>query len=688
MLRCHLGVCLILSLTLTSSGWSQTGESPTQRPLGELPYTPSLDLAAMDLTIDPCVDLYQYACGGWLKNNPIPPDRARWSVYGKLFNDNLQFLWGILQDATDRKEPRSALQAKIGDYFAACMDEPAIDAKGTTPLQAELTELAAISDTAGLSRWLAYRHRQGQSFLFGFGSAQDLADASQVIAEVDDGGLSLPDRDYYLSSDQKMVQTRQHYREHLQRMFGLIGDSDDLARTNADTVLRLETALARASLTQVQRRDPYNLHHPMTVAKLQRLAPRLNWTELFSVVGAPPISRLNVTQPKFIAEVDRLLKSEPLSAWKTYLRWHLLHAAADQLSTPIVRAEFDFFSTTLRGVKEMQPRWKRCVAAVDNDLGEALGQVFVEKAFPPEVKRSTEEMVVLVQAAMKARVEALPWMGAKTKRAALEKLRSMRNKVGYPERFRDYTAIQIAPDDHFGNVERAAAFESARQFTKIGKPVDRSEWGMTPPTVNAYYNPTMNDMNFPAGILLPPLFDPKLDGAPNYGNTGSTIGHELTHGFDDEGSQFDALGNLRDWWTKRDRTEFERRAQCVADQYATYVIVDEIKINSKLTLGEDLADLGGTILAYEAWRASTANQRLAAVDGLTPDQRFFVGFAQWACENSTPESLRVNAVTNPHSPGKYRINGVVVNMPQFASAFGCKPGQPMVKNPEQVCRVW
>lgn len=688
MQRIGLMLCLTLCLAGAVRAEAQSGGGPVPSPLSELPYIPSLDLQAMDPSADPCVDLYQYSCGGWLTKNPIPPDRARWSVYGKLYNDNLQFLWGILEQAANHQRTRSPQEVQIGDYFAACMDEAAIDGKGTTPLQRDLHELAAVSDASSLSRWLAGQHRQGRELLFGFSSAQDLVDASKVIAALDAGGLSLPDRDYYVNVDQKMVETRQQYLDHLLRMFTMIGDAADVARANADTVLRLETVLARATLTQVQLRDPYNLHHPMTVKKLGQLAPRLNWSEFLAGAGAPPVASLNVSQPKFIAAVSHSLQSEPLAAWKTYLRWHLLHESSDQLAAPLARAEFDFFSTTLRGAKQMPPRWKQCVAAVDNDLGEALGQVFVEKVFPPEVKQATEEMARLIQAAMKARIEALPWMSAKTKGAALEKLRTMRNKVGYPAVSRDYSGLTISRDDFFGNVQRAAAFESARQLAKIGKPVDRDEWGISAPTVNAFYNPLLNDMNFPAGVLMPPLFDPKLDAAPNYGNTGGTIGHELTHGFDDEGRQFDARGNLRDWWSKRDAKEFERRAQCVADQYAQYVIVDELKINSKLTLGEDLADLGGTILAYEAWRAATANQRLATVDGLTPDQRFFVGFAQWACENSTDQSLRVGAITNPHSPGKYRINGVVVNMPEFAQAFGCKSGQPMVKKPEEVCHVW
>jgi endothelin-converting enzyme/putative endopeptidase len=395
---------------------------------------------------------------------------------------------------------------------------------------------------------------------------------------------------------------------------------------------------------------------------------------------------VNVTEPAFVAELDRQLAREPLEAWKAYLRWHLVRSRASSLSTPFQQAHFAFYGTKLRGAKELPPRWKRCVRTTDALLGEALGKVFVERVFPPSVKADAERLVALVQEAMARRIDALEWMSPETRRAAREKLAAMRNKIGYPARWRDYSPVVVRRDDHAGNVARATAFETRRQLAKIGRPVDRDEWGMTPPTVNAYYNPTMNDMNFPAGVLLPPLWDPRIDLAPGYGNTGGTVGHELIHGFDDEGRQFDARGNLRDWWTEADAREFEKRAACVADQYAQYTVVDDVKINPKLTLGEDLADLAGLLLAWDAWKAATAGQALEPRDGLTPEQRFFVGFAQWDCANERPENLRVQALTNPHSPGVWRINGVVPNVPEFARAFACKAGQPMVN--EKPCRVW
>jgi endothelin-converting enzyme/putative endopeptidase len=452
--------------------------------------------------------------------------------------------------------------------------------------------------------------------------------------------------------------------------------------------MRIETALARTSLTRVEKRDPYKLYHPMTPAELSTLISSLDWSDYFAALGLGPTSKLNVTEPAFMQQVDVRLREETLTDLKTYLRWGLVNATADYLDKAMVEADFDFYRRYLRGVAEQPPRWKKCVSLVDRNLGEALGKEFVDRAFPKEIKADVLTMTRAIQDAMKARIEALDWMGSQTKKQALDKLASMRNKIGYPDSWRDYAALTVERGNFYGNVARSVGFETRRQLGKIGKPVDRGEWSMTPPTVNAYYDGQMNDMNFPAGVLLPPLYDPRLDDAPNYGNTGGTIGHELTHGFDDEGRQFDADGNLRDWWTKEDAREFEQRAQCIRDQYSQYVIVDDIKVNSKLTSGEDIADLGGLILAWEAWKAQTKSKTLEPADGLTPEQRFFVGFAQWDCANDRPENLRVNAVINPHSPPRPRINGVVVNMPEFAKAFRCRAGQALVKKPEAICRVW
>jgi endothelin-converting enzyme/putative endopeptidase len=659
-----------------------------ERPLTQLPYTPSLDVSAMDKTADPCVDFYQYACGGWVAKNPIPPDQASWSVYGKLTEENGQFLWGILEEAARPEAGRTAIQQKIGDYFAACMDEPRIESLGAKPLRPLLGEIAGLRTKAELARFLAAEHPRsyGSGWLFGFGADQDYGDATQVIAFASAGGLGLPDRDYYTKTDAKSKEIRGKYLRHVTRMLRLSGEPIRRARQDARTVMRIETALARASLTRVEKRDPYNLYHKMTPAQLAALTPSFDWKRYLSDNGLAEVATLNVTEPEFFKAVDREIRAIPLGPWKAYLRWHAVHSRAAYLSSRFVKEDFDFFRKTLRGVAELPPRWKRCVSYVDRDLGEALGQEFVRRTFSADTKEKTVEMTRRIEKAMEGEIESLDWMTGATKQRALEKLHAIANKVGYPDRWRDYSSLAVERADFFGNVTRGATFESNRQLAKIGKPVDRGEWGMTPPTVNAYYNPQMNDINFPAGVLQPPLYDPKLDDAPNYGNTGSTIGHELTHAFDDEGRQFDAQGNLKDWWTPEDAKAFEERVQCVRDQYAQYTVVDDIKINSKLTSGEDVADLGGTLLAYIAWKDAVAGQVLEPRDGFSPDQRFFIGFAQWACENQRPENLRVSAITNPHSPGKYRINGIVADLPQFQQAFACKAGQPMVR--EKACRVW
>jgi endothelin-converting enzyme/putative endopeptidase len=656
-------------------------------PISELPYAPSLDLTSMDRSVDPCTNFYAYSCGNWIKKNPIPPDQARWDVYSKLGQDNELFLWGILVEAAKPTPDRTAEQRQIGDYFAACMDEAAVEKAGAAPLKPALDEIAALRSVADLASFVARRHMDSHtSMLFGFGSNQDYADASSVIAFASAAGLGLPDRDYYLKTDAKSVETRQKYIEHVQKMLELLGDSAPTAKAGARTVMEIETALAKASLTRVDKRDPYKLYHKLTLKQVEALTPAFRWNRYLPAVGLPSVSQINVTEPEFFKQLQKELTSRNLAAWKTYLRWHVAHAQARYLSAPFVQANFDFYSKYLRGVAEQQPRWKRCVQYVDRDLGEALGKVFVEKTFGPDVKQRTLAMTKEIQKAMETDLQQVPWMSDATRKQALEKLHGMVDKIGYPDKWRDYSSLQISRDSFPGNVSQAVDFESKRQIAKIGRPLDRGEWQMTPPTVNAYYDPQMNDINFPAGVLQPPLFDPKMDDAPNYGNTGATIGHELTHGFDDEGRQFDAKGNLHDWWTKQDAAEFEKRAKCVSDQYSQYTVVDDIKINGKLTLGEDVADLGGTILAYMAWKNAAKGQDLQPADGLSPDQRFFVGMAQWACGDERVESKRVHAITDPHSPEEYRINGVVSNMPEFGAAFSCKLGQPMVR--EKACRVW
>jgi endothelin-converting enzyme/putative endopeptidase len=681
-------ICVLpIALMLSVLGCAQTSLPQSSQPAA-MPYTPSLDVNAMDKSADPCVDFYQYSCGGWKKNNPIPPDQTSWEVYGKLYEDNLNFLRSILEQASSATQ-RDAVTQKIGDFYGACMDESAVQKRGLSPVQGDLDAISKLNAVKGITPLIArLQFAYGRSILFAQGSTQDPDNAEQQIAELDQGGLGLPDRDYYLKTDAKSQETRQRYVQHVQKVFQLMGESADSAKKDADTVMRMETALAKAQLTRVERRDPYKLKHKMKVADLRAIAPNIEWEGYYQEMRYPAFDTVNVATPEYLKEVNRQLASEPVANWKTYLRFHVVDSTSPYLSSQFVDENFDFYRKYLRGAKEQQARWKRCVQYADRDLGEALGQVYVRTAFSPEMKASTLDMVRRIEDAMAERIRALDWMSPETKQQALNKLTAIRNKIGYPDKWRDYSSVNIARADFAGDVLRASEFERRRDINKIGKPVDRGEWDMSPPTVNAYYNPQMNDINFPAGVLQPPLYDTKLDDAPNYGDTGGTIGHELTHGFDDEGSQFDGNGNLKNWWTKEDREKFDARTKCVEDQYAQYVVVDDIHINSALTLGEDVADLGGEILGYIAWKGATKDKELTPMDGLTPDQRFFVGFAQWACANDRPEELRVRAATDPHSPGKYRVNGVVVNMPEFSQAFSCKEGQPMVKPADKVCKVW
>jgi putative endopeptidase len=673
-----------LTLVFCAAARPQSSSEPS------LPYSPSLNLESIDKSIDPCVNLYQYSCGRWQKDNPIPPDQTSWSVYGKLYEDNLNFLHGILEQAATPGGQRDAVNQKVGDFYAACINEAAIESRGIEPIKPDLERIAALKTAHDLAPLLANLHTTiaSRSLVFVGGADQDPDNSEQVIASLDQGGLGLPNRDYYTKDDAKSKETRQRYVQHIEKVFELLGDNPDTAKANAQIVMKMETSLALASLTPVERRDPYKLKNKMDLAGLKKLTPNFDWDTYYADRRYSSLAVLNVASPSFYKQLNTDLKGESLDHWKMYLRFHVADAASPYLSAKFVDENFDFYRKYLRGATEMQPRWKRCVQYTDRNLGEALGQAYVSKVFSPELKQSTLEMVQRIEAAMEQRIRNLDWMSPETKQQALVKLHGIRNKIGYPDKWRDYSAVKITRDDFAGDVRNTVAFEQQRQVAKIGKPVDRSEWDITPPTVDAYYNPQMNDINFPAGVLQPPLYDAKMDAAPNYGNTGGTVGHELTHAFDDEGSQFDAGGNLKNWWTKTDREKFDGRTKCVSDQYSSYVSVDDVHINGKLTMGEDVADLGGEILAYIAWKAATADKDLKPIDGLTPEQRFFIGYAQWACANERPEDLRLRAQVDPHSPAQYRINGVVVNMPEFAEAFHCKAGQPMVKPSDKVCRIW
>ncbi|MBC7665531.1 MAG: M13 family metallopeptidase, partial [Caulobacter sp.] len=561
--------------------------SAAAAPLTRLPYTPVLDVTAMDKSVDPCVDFYKYSCGGWQKNNPIPADEASWGVFQKMAQATQRVRWGTLDRRATQTSDRTVPQQKIGDAFAACTDERLTQSLGARPMKPTLDRIDGMRTKKDLPAVLAavQLNSGDDGFLFSFGSAQDYADSSRVIAFATQGGLGMPDRDYYTKTDAKSKALRDKYVAHVTRMFQLLGDDAGDAKAHADTVMSIETALARGSMTQVELRDSKRLFHPADESRLQSLTPAFDWKSYLAGVGLAGNDRFNVSQPKFFQALDFQLRLRKLDEIKTYLRWHVAHISAPFLSTPFVDENFEYFRRELRGVTAQAPAWKRCVTLVDAQIGEALGQEFVKDNFSPDLKAKTLHMTRQIQAAMDSEIRQLDWMGPETKARALEKLHGIVNKIGYPDKWRDYSALEIRPDDLLGNVQRGDAFETRRQFAKIGKPVDHSEWQMTPPTVNAYYDPQMNDINFPAGILQPPLFDAKMDAAPNYGNTGGTIGHELTHGFDDDGRQFDAKGNLKDWWTKKDAAEFEKRTTCLTDQYGQYIVVDDVHINSKLTLG-------------------------------------------------------------------------------------------------------
>jgi putative endopeptidase len=650
---------------------------------------PGFSIDAIDKTIDPCVDFYQYACGNWLKNSEIPADQTEWVSFTELYERNLLTLRGILEKASAAGDSRSAIEQKIGDYYGACMDEKAADARGLDPLKADLARIAAAPDKATLMDVIAHSHLIGANALFSFYSGPDLHNAEQVIAYIDQGGLTLPDRDYYIKDDDKHKEMRQHLVEYSTQMFTLAGQSAGKAADSAQAVLRIETALATAEMDRTLRRDPKNRDHKMKRDEAVAMAPNFLLNRYFAEVKAPSFSELNVSNPEFFQQINAVIEKESLDALKTYVTWHLLDSTAPWLSNPFVDANFKM-QQQLTGQSEIQPRWKRCVDATDGALGEALGQKYVELTFGADGKARMLKVVDALEAALDDDIRTLPWMTDETKKQAKIKLTAIRNKIGYPDVWRDYSALKVEPGDLIGNFLRANEFEANRQIAKIGKPLDRKEWGMTPPTVNAYYNGSRNEIVFPAGILQPPFFDKQMDDAVNLGGIGVVIGHELTHGFDDQGRKFDPQGNLRDWWTEQDGKEFEKRAGCIASEYGNFVAIDDLKLNGKLTLGENTADNGGARIAYNALQKMIAEDKTGKasekIDGYTPEQRFFLGFGRVWCEKRRPEFSRMLVTVDPHSPGKYRIDGVVQNMPEFQKTWGCKAGQPMVA--ANACRVW
>jgi len=667
--------------------------------------TPKLehfDISQVDKTLDPCQDFYQYACSKWNAANPIPADQVAWGTGSGLQYWNENILREALEKAGAQTSNRTDYEQKIGDYWAACMDESGIESSGTRDVKAELERIAQMANKSQLADQVAHIHQavpgawqgddnQTRAALLGFGQQQDFDDATKVVAAIDQGGLGLPNRDFYIKDDAKSKEIRSQYEAHISKMLALSGESPEQAAADAKTIIAIETAMAQAQMDNVARRDPKNLNNKMSLEQVQALTPSFEWKHYIEVVEAPPSSpHYIVTSPQFFRGLEPLIQKYSVDDWKVYLRWHLVHGSAPYLGKAFVDENWNFYSHTLLGAKQQLPRWRRCVRAADRDLGMALGQAYVAAAFPPESKQRTVAMVHDIEHAMDRDITSVDWMQPVTKEQAKVKLHAIEDKIGYPDHWRDYSAVKIVRNSYVNNVHEATAFEFHRQLDKIGKPVDREEWGMTPPTINAYYDPQLNTINFPAGILQPPYFDSKMEDPVNYGAIGMVIGHELTHGFDDEGRKFDAQGNLRDWWTPEDAKAYEQRGECIANEYTEEIPEAGVKQNGHLTQGEDTADNGGLRLAFMA-----VNDKLQAEgksldakegDGWTPRQKFFVSYAYSWCEQVRPEFMRTLVLTNPHSIPKYRVNNVISNMPEFQEAFACKKGSPMVRADQ--CRVW
>lgn len=647
-----------------------------------------IDRSTFDTSVKPGDDFFEYVNGEWIKQNPIPPQYSRWGAFSKLRDDNLVALHTILDDLAKQADPQSDERRKLRLFYLTAMDEAAIERQGADPLKDSLAQIAAIDSAEELVAELGRLRAVGISALFSAGVEQDEKQSDQYIPILHQGGLGLPDRDYYLGTSEDSKRVRDQYREHVAKMLGLLGDSPETASAGADTVMRIETKLAEASRTPVQLRDREANYNKKTTAELAALTPNLNWNRYLTFLDAPDIQEVVVGQPEFFERVNELVNSVSIPDWQTYLRWHLVHSMAPYLSSKFVDENFNFYSQQLRGVKEIQPRWKRVVNVIDGELGEALGKLYVEKHFPPAAKERMDALVKNVLAAYRERIESRDWMGPDTKKLALVKLAAVMPKIGYPTKWRDYSDLEVRGDSYAANVMRAGAFETRYDLSKLGKPVDRLEWHMTTPTVNAYYNATMNEIVFPAGILQPPFFDMTADDAVNYGAIGSVIGHEITHGFDDQGSRSDAQGNLVNWWADDDRARFTAKTDRLVAEYDACTVLDDLHVNGKLTLGENIADLGGVAISRAAYQKSLAGQEAPTIDGFTGDQRFFLGFAQVWRESIRDAELRLMIRTNPHSPNRFRAQLPLSNIDAFYDAFDIKPGDAQYRDPKDRVEVW
>ncbi len=651
---------------------------------------PGFDVSGMDTTVNACTDFYRYANGGWLQSNPIPAAYPSWGVANVLNEKTRELLHQILEDAARKTDARKGSnEQKVGDYYAACMDETKIEAEGSKPIQPELALIAAIKDQPSLQQEIAHLHSMGINVLFNAGSTTDFKNSKEVTAGLFQGGLGLPDRDFYTRTDDRTKATREEYRKHIAKMLELLGDDASKAGIEAEAIMNLETKLAAASKTRVELRDPEKLYHRMPIDSVRELSPTFDWPLYFKRIGLSQKVDVNVATPDFFKAMDVELTARSIPDWQIYLRWHLVNNMASGLSSAFVDEDFHFKGTVIQGNKENLPRWKRCVTATDRALGEALGQIYAQKAFPAAAKARALEMVHNLEAALKSDISTLSWMSETTRRQAIIKLDAFANKIGYPDKWRDYSSLSIDRTSYVSNRMRVGEFNNLRDLAKISKPVDKTEWGMTPPTLNAQYNPQFNDITFPAGILQPPYFDAHADDALNYGGIGSIIGHEMTHGFDDQGAQFDATGNLANWWSDTDLKAFKERALCVADQFSSFQVEPGLNENGKLVLGESIADLGGVLIAYAAFQKSMEGKpRPPSIDGFTPEQRFFLGYARGWATNTRPETERLLTTTDPHPLARFRVNGPLSNLPQFAMAFGCKTGDPMVRPEKDRCQIW
>ena len=647
-----------------------------------------IDLQNFDTTVKPTDDFYQYANGGWIARNPIPSDQSRWGSFNEVLDRNQKVLREILEDAAKKTDaPKGSILQKVGDFYATGMDTVRIEEEGAKPLQGEFDRITAMKNATDLEIEIAHLHSVSVGIPFRLASSQDAKQSTEIVAHLFQSGLGLPDRDYYTKEDDASKKVREQYTAHVAKMFELLGDDAATASSNANAVMAFETRLAKASMTRVARRDPDSTYHKMTLAELNKLTPNFSWNRYFTNIGLSKPAYAIVGMPNFLAEVNTMVTEVPLNDWKTYLRWHLVNGVAQFLSTPFVNENFEFRGKILTGAKELQPRWKRCLETVDGEIGEALGQLYVDKAFGGQAKARAKDLVENLRSVLRDRIKNLDWMSEVTKQQAMKKLDAFAVKIGYPDKWRDYSKLTISRDSYVQNIMRAEMFEFKRNLDQIGKPVDRTEWGMTPPTVNAYYNPTMNEIVFPAGILQPPFFDANADDAVNYGGIGAVIGHEMTHGFDDQGRKFDAEGNLKDWWTPEDGKKYTERASIVEKQFNGYQALDTMHVNGKLTLGENIADLGGLTIAYAALQKSFEGKpRPEPIDGFKPEQRFFLAFAQIWRQNIRPEALRLRLNTDPHSPGRFRCLGPLSNMTEFMQAFDAKEGSPMVRS--EKAKIW